>query len=174
LKYVTYWTISDTPSHAIQAHTIFLILSILSISSWLKVNIIKRQKNDLESSILRWSLFVIGIFSLSMFVLLKINSIKHPNTVSSLLNSKNVRIAEGLISDFNRSYREARYGTITGESFKVDSVLFKYEDAALVRFNSFAKTNNGIFHDGLPVRITYIKDDSQGNWILKIEIGNSD
>ena len=108
-----------------------------------------------------------------MFLLLKINTTKDSKEVTSLLNSDKVRIVEGFISDFNRSYRQARYATVTIESFRVDSVQFKYEDAALARFNSFAKTNNGIFRDGLPVRMSYIKGDSiKGNWILKIEIAN--
>jgi hypothetical protein len=87
--------------------------------------------------------------------------------IQKLLTSSQVTKVEGVISNFESIRPASRRGAVTIESFMVDSVEFSYEDAMLGRFNRFSKTNNGIFKNGLSVRITYGKEKNE---ILKIEI----
>jgi len=118
----------------------------------------------------------IAVFSIVMFLCTKyVYPDKSDEEAIRILNSPGVQRIQGLISNFTRSNRRNRYGSVTIESFDIDSVHFQYEDALLGRFSSFSKTNNGVFRNGLPVRISYIKSDTEYDksiWILKIEISS--
>jgi len=90
-----------------------------------------------------------------------------------MLNSSTTPKVEGVISNFERTFRNARYGGETIEKFSVDSIQFAYGDAALGKFNSFTHTNNNVIFNGQKVRITYKTDSPYGNEynsILRIEI----
>ncbi|MOA27907.1 hypothetical protein D3C78_1488130 [compost metagenome] len=73
---------------------------------------------------------------------------------------------EGEITNFERSIVQKRYGTVTFESFQVDSIKFSYDDYLGRKFNRFSITND-VIRNGLYVRITYTKSS---NSIQKIEI----
>jgi hypothetical protein len=118
--------------------------------------------------ILLWTTGIFFSLSVSMFLYLKF-FIKDTTDerIQNVFNSPNVLVVEGLISDFERQIQFKKMGTITKESFVVDSIDFRYNDVLLGQFNHFGKTKNGIFRDDLPVRITYAKENHE---ILKIEI----
>lgn len=89
-----------------------------------------------------------------------------------LLNSDRVQKVEGEISNFERIVAYPRSGKTTVEKFNVDSIEFNYLDNALYEFNHFGGNHSNTFHDGLKVKITYIKG-SQTNEIQKIEIAEN-
>ena len=90
-----------------------------------------------------------------------------------ILNSPNTPRIEGTVSNFQRTYRTARYATETTESFTVDSIQFAYSDAALGKLVSFSQTYNNVIFNGQKVRVTYSYGSPYGeNYkrILKLEI----
>ena len=142
---------------------------------WTLIKKYKKPTADYEKQILLWSIGFIFLFSVVMVCYLKFIYIdKSDEEIIKLLNSSQVEKVQGFISNFTRKVEHKKYGSVTTEDFNVDTIAFTYTDALLGRFNSFSKTYNGIFHNGLPVRITYIKGDNRyaenDNWILKIEI----
>lgn len=90
--------------------------------------------------------------------------------VEAILTSDNVAVVEGIMRNFKSERPISKRGIVTEESFIVDSVNFSYSDALLGRFNYFSKTNNGVFTNGLPVKITY---DKATHDILMVEIGKT-
>jgi hypothetical protein len=168
MTYYTYWSISDLPTNSIKSVEVFLWIAIISSIAWIGIKRYKKQNEDYEKSILLWTIGIIFSFTTVMFIYLKFfTKDDSEERIQKLLTSSQVAMVEGLISNFSCVRPASRRGTVTIESFTVDSVDFGYEDAMLGRFNSFSKTNNGVFKNGLPVRITYGKDNHE---ILKVEI----
>lgn len=90
-----------------------------------------------------------------------------------MLNSETTPRVEGVVSNFERTSRGARYGSETIEMFTVDSIQFAYGDAALGKFSSFTQTGNNVIFNGQRVRITYTSGSLYGKQyhsILKLEI----
>jgi hypothetical protein len=177
LKYSIYWSIAETPSHTIKAYTVFLVIAVISIFAWALIKKYKASNGDYEKSILLWSVGFISVFSSVAFYLQKFVFIdKSDDEIMQIINSPKAQIVEGTISNFHRQVEQKRYADETIESFQVDSVTFNYSSAAFGKFNSFAKTNNGVLNNGLPIRITYLKDTGvymrNHIEILKIEIGD--
>ncbi len=169
LKYETFWSILEAPSNQIKPYSVLLLLSILSLTVWLLIKFYRKQDAELEKTILLWCIGCIVGSSLAGFVFLKFFTVdKSKEPIEKLLSSS--LVVEGKISNFSRSYRKS----VTIESFTVDTLAFKYEDALVGRFNAFSKTNNGIFQDGLQVRIIYSLgngfNETRYNTILKIDV----
>jgi len=168
MNYHTYWSISDLPTNSIKSFEVFLWISIISLIIWIITKKYKKNNGDYEKSILLWLLGIVFSFSAVMFFYLKFWTIDYSEErIQKLLHSSYVSKVEGKISDFKSFKPVSRRGNVTVESFKVDSIDFQYEDALLGRFNRFTKTNNGVFKDGLNVRITFEKKNHN---ILKVEI----
>lgn len=167
MNYYTYWSISDLPSNT-RSFDVFFWVAIVSLILWILIKKFKRKNNDYEKLILLWSVGAVFSLSVIMFFYLKLYTTDTTEKrIQNLLNSPNVFVVEGMITDFKREKQVKKMATITWESFVVDSVQFRYNDALLGGFNDFSKANNGVFRDDLPVRITYGKENHE---ILKIEI----
>lgn len=167
MNYELYWSVLDTPAKSIRAYDILLYTSIISFVLFFIIKIFKKSMENIEKKILLWSVGVFFILSISSFFYLKIyDNDEGFVSTQKALSSNNVKVVEGKINNFKRIYVRGRRGVIQ-ESFNVDEVYFSYSSELLAGFHYFNKTNNGIFHDGLQVRITYGKEK---NTILKIEI----
>ncbi len=174
MNYSNYWSILDSPSNSTKPDSVFLIIGLVSLALGLLIKKYKTPSDEGDKTILLWGAAVFGVISFAGFFYFKFAYVdKSDEQLVNLLNSSKLERIEGIISNFNREYRNNKIGSVTIESFNVDTVFFKYEDALFGRFNSFAKTNNGIFHNGLPVRITYNKTTTNfyPNSIMKVEIG---
>jgi hypothetical protein len=170
MTYETYWSILDTPAKSIRSYDVFLYITILSLITWILIKKFKKSDGNIEKLILLWFTGIMFSFSISAYTYLKMYDRDESYENSKrLLESSQVEKVEGFISDFKSVRPLSQRRMVIIESFKVDSVRFKYSDALLGRFNTFSKTNNGIFHNGLPVRITYGKEKNE---ILKVEIGD--
>jgi len=168
MNYRTYWSISDLPTNSIKSFEVFLLISTISLLTWIITKKYKKNNEDYEKLILLWVSGLVFSFSIAIFFYLKFWTVDYSEQrIQKLLNSSKVSKVEGKISDFKSFIPLSRRCAVTIESFKVDSIQFQYEDALLGRFNSFSKTNNGILRDGLSVRITYGKIKHE---ILKVEI----
>jgi hypothetical protein len=168
MKYYTYWSISDLPTNSIKSFEVFLWTSIICLIAWIIIKLYKKQNEDYEKAILLWTIGIVFFFSSAMFIyMIYYTKDDTSERIQKRLTSSQVTKVEGVISNFESVRPASRRGAVTIESFMVDSVEFSYEDAMLGRFNRFSKTNNGIFKNGLPVRITYEKEKNE---ILKIEI----
>jgi hypothetical protein len=168
MTYETYWSILDTPAKSIRSYDIFLYITVISSIAWLLIKKFKKLNGDIEKSILLWSTGVLFIFSISAFTYLKIyDKDESYENSKRFLESSSVGKIEGEIEDFERFHPTRAHGVVTQESFTIDSIHFSYSDEFLGRFNRFCKTNNNIFRNGLPVRITYGNVQHE---ILKVEI----
>jgi hypothetical protein len=168
MTYETYWSILDTPAKSIRSYDIFLYIIFISLVAWLLIKKFKKSNGDIEKSILLWFTGVLFIFSISAFFYLKVyDKDESYQNSKALLDSSTVGKVEGVIENFERFHPASGRGVVTQESFIVDSIHFTYSDEFLGRFNSFCKTNNDVFRNGLPVRITYGKVQHE---ILKVEI----
>ena len=168
MKYKKYWSIADLPNYSLRAYDVFFYISIVFILAFILTKIFKKNNEDYEKTIVLWATGIIGIGTLIGFIYLKffIKDLTDQH-IQRILNSKNVAVVEGNISNFQSWRPLSRRGTVTQESFIVDSVEFSYSDEVLGRFNRFSKTNNCVFRNGLPVRITYGKEKHE---IVMIEI----
>ncbi|MHC0444188.1 hypothetical protein ACWA1F_02195 [Flavobacterium sp. 3-218] len=141
---------------------------IVSLILWGLIKRFKKKDEDYEKIILLW---ITGIFfSLSSIMFFYLKFFIKDTTEERILNvfrSPNSLVVEGFISDFERKEQVKKMATITIESFTVDSVEFSYSNVLLGQFNHFSKTKNGVFRDGLPVRITYAKESHE---ILKVQL----
>jgi hypothetical protein len=168
MEYKKYWSIADLPNYSLRAYEVFFYISILFILVFILIKIFKKNNEDYEKTIILWATGIIGVGALIGFVYLKFfTEDLTDQRIQKILNSKNVVVVEGNISNFQSERPLSRRGTVTQESFTVDSVKFSYSDEVLGRFNRFSQTQNGIFHNGLPVRITYGKEKHE---IIMIEI----
>ena len=174
MNYSIYWSVLDTPSKTIQASSIFLYIAIGAAVLWFLTKKFKKDSGDGDRVIILWATAVFGVLGLAGYVVLTFYYPDDTNKkVLEMLNSPTTPKVEGVVSNFERTYRNARYGDETIEKFSVDSVQFAYGDAALGKFNSFAQTKNNVIFNGQRVRITYKSDSPYGdkyNSILMLEI----
>ncbi len=167
MKYETYWSILDTANKSIRSYDVFLYVIVISLITWILIKKFKKSNGDIEKSILLWSAGIVFTLSTSAFVYLKMydKDESYENT-KRLLESSRVGKIEGVIENFQNGVIASRRG-VKYESFTVDNIDFYYSNELLGQFNSFGKVDDGVLKNGLPVRITYGKEN---NKILKIEI----
>ena len=168
MEYKKYWSIADLGTNSLKTYDVFLYVAILFIILFILTKIFKKADQDYEKTIILWATGIIGSGALFGFVYLKFFTIDSTEErIQKILNSENVAIVEGTISEFESVRPLSKRGVVTKESFVVDSVEFSYSDEVLGRFNRFSETNNGVFRNGLPVKITYEKAKHE---ILMVEI----
>lgn len=168
MEYKKYWSIADLGTNSLKSYEVCLYVAILFIAAFILTKKFKKLNQDYEKTILLWSCGIMGFGALFAFVYLKF-FLTDPTDqrIQKTLHSNNVLIIEGTISEFESVRPLSKRGVVTKESFVVDSVEFSYSDELLGRFNRFSETNNGVFRNGLPVRITYRKAKHE---ILMVEI----
>lgn len=168
MEYEKYWTISDLGTYSLKSYEVCFYIAILFVLFFILTKKFKKSNQDYEKTIILWSTGLIGIGAFLGFVYLRFYTIDTTEErILKILNSKHVAVVEGTITNFESVRPISRKGIVTKESFVVDSVDFSYSDEVLGRFNGFSKTNNGVFRNGLPVRITYGKERHE---ILMVEI----
>jgi|GEM_PF-1069860 len=174
MEYSTYWSVLDTPSKTIQSNSIFLFLAICAGLGWFLAKKFKNDSGDGDRAILLWAtgafvvLGVAGYVTLTFFYPDKTNE-----KILEMLNAQTTPKIEGVVSNFQRTYRNAKYGAEIIETFSVDSVRFAYGDALLGKFNTFTQTKNNVIFNGQNVRVTYKPGSPYGNEfnsILRLEI----
>ena len=172
MKYKTYWSILDLPSST-SSDSVFFVMLIISLFTFLLIWKCKKSDFDEKLLLILTGLFV--VLSLPAFLYLKF--FVRDNTTKRLtdfLNSNKVTKIEGKISEYNVTYSYRRNnGKSATESFKIDSVFFENDNNELYQFNHFGGIHNDVFHNGLNVRITYIKGQFK-NEIQKIEIAQNE
>ncbi len=174
MDYLTYWSILDTPSITIRPNSVFLYIAIGAAVLWVLAMKFKKDKGDGDRKIVLWATAVLALLGIAGCVLLTF--IYHDNSYEKtlkMLNSPTTPRVEGIVSNFQRTFRNAKWGDETIEKFTVDSLEFAYGDAALGKFNSFTETNNNVIFNGQRVRITYSSEShyvDNYNSILKLEI----
>jgi hypothetical protein len=171
MDYSTYWSVLDTPLKSIQSNTVCLCIAIGSGLLWFLVKKFKKDKDDSDKTIILWATGSFAILGLASSILL---TFFYPDKSSEqtlkMLNSPTTLKVEGVVSNFERTYRN---GKETIEKFTVDSVQFAYSDALISKLCSFSQTYNNIIFDGQKVRVTYKSDSpycNNCNSILKLEI----
>lgn len=168
MEYKKYWSIAELGTNSLKTYDVFLYITILFIIFFILTKKFKKADQDYEKSIILWATGIVGFCAFFGFVYLKFFTIDTTDQrIQKILQSDNVAIVEGTISEFESVKPLSQRGVVTRESFVVDSVEFSYSDELLGRFNSFTQTNNGVFRNGLPVRITYGKAKNE---ILMVEI----
>lgn len=168
MEYEKYWSISDLETYSLKSYEVCFYIAILFVLFFILTKKFKKSNQDYEKTIILWSTGLIGIGAFLGFVYLRFYTIDTTEErIQKILNSKHVAVVEGTITNFESVRPISRKGIVTKESFVVDSVDFSYSDEVLGRFNRFSKTNNGVFRNGLPVRITYGKERHE---ILMVEI----
>lgn len=170
MKYYTYWSILDSPSST-SSSSVSLVIFIISLCLFLLI--LKFKKKDFDKKFYSFLVSLFLVLSFSGYIYLKF--FLEDNTdkrLIKLLNSDRVQKVEGEISNFERIVAYPRSGKTTVEKFNVDSIELNYLDNALYEFNHFGGNHSNTFHDGLKVKITYIKG-SQTNEIQKIEIAEN-
>ena len=174
MDYTTYWSVLDTPSKTIRSSSIFLWIAIAAGLLWILTRKFKNDSGDGDRTIMLGSILAFGALGVIGFVGL---TFFYPDQTKErtleMLNSPTTPKIEGVISNFQRTYRNAKYGGETIEKFSVESVEFAYGDAALGKLNSFTQTNNNVIFNGQRVRITYKSGSpycDECNSILRIEI----
>lgn len=174
MDYSTYWSVLDTPSESIKSNSICLYIAIGSGLLWYLARKFKKDKGDGDKTIMLWATGAFSILGLAGYIMLTFfYQDKSNEKTLEMLNSPTTPRVEGVVSNFERTFRSARYGGETIEKFTVDSVQFAYGDAAFGKFGSFSQTNNSAIFDGQNVRVTYKTGSPYGdnyNSILKLEI----
>ena len=172
MEYKEYWSIADLGTNSLRSYEVCFYITVFFILVFLLTKKFKKSNQDYEKTIMLWFSGFLSLIAFLGFFYLKFFTVDSTNKrIENLLNSKNIGKVEGVISEFESVKPLSQRGKVTHESFVVDSVEFSYSDALLGRFNRFSQTNNGVFRDGLPVRITYMKNNNE---ILKVEISESD
>ncbi|KIA82564.1 hypothetical protein OA84_10395 [Kaistella solincola] len=169
MEYFTYWTINDTPSNATQPYSIFLWILIFSLIIFSLIWKFKKNDSDKNFYLFGSGLFI--LLSLPAYIYLKFfNGNPNQERIEKYLTDKKIEVVEGQIQEFYRFNPViVRNGKQPHEEFKVDSVKFHYLENALYEFSNFGGNHSDVFHNGLNVRITYVKGE-KGNEIQKIEI----
>lgn len=171
MEYKKYWSIADLGANSLKSHEVFLFLAILFLIAFIAIKKFKKSDRDYEKRILLWFTGVLSVMTFCGFIYIKLFTVDTTKQrVEAILTSDNVAVVEGIMRNFKSERPISKRGIVTVESFIVDSVNFSYSDVLLGRFNSFSKTNNGVFTNGLPVKITY---DKATHDILMVEIGKT-
>ena len=169
MEYKKYWSIADLGTNLLKTYDVCLYVAILFVILFILTKKFKKADQDYEKLIILWATGIIGFGALFGFVYLKFFTIDSTDQrIQKILQSDNVAIVEGTISEFESFRPLSQKRIVTHESFVVDSVDFSYSDELLGRFNRFTETNNGVFRNGLPIRITYGKEKHE---IIMVEIG---
>lgn len=169
MEYKKYWSIADLGANSLKTYDVCLYVAVLFVILFILTKKFKKADQDYEKSIILWATGIIGFGALFAFVYLKFFTIDNSDQqIQKILQSDNVAIVEGTISEFESVRPLSQRGIVTHERFVVDSVEFSYSDELLGRFNRFTETNNGVFSNGLQVRITYGKEKHE---IIMVEIG---
>lgn len=174
MEYTSYWTILETPSYEIKANFIFLIVCIVGFLVWNYEKYFSIESSVENKVIKIWGGGFFAIFGLIFYVLL---TFYYPDNSAKLmeatLKSGIYPTVEGEISDFKRPTYSSRSGSYEIESFRIDSLHFKYANALLSKFNSFSECYNHVIVNGKKVRITYRVmglEDKKYCEMLKLEI----
>lgn len=168
MEYEKYWSISDLGTYSLKSYEVCFYIAILFVLFFILTKKFKKSNQDYEKTIILWSTGLIGLGSFLGFIYLRFYTIDTTEErIQKILNSEYVAVVEGTITNFESVRPISKRGIVTQESFVVDTVDFSYSDEVLGRFNRFSKTNNGVFRNGLPVRITYGKERHE---ILMVEI----
>ena len=174
MEYSTYWSILDTPSKSIQSNSICLFIAIGAGLLWFLIKMFKKENGDGEKKMTLWVTGLFAVLGIAGYVSLTFFNLDNSNKQAiEMLNSKKTPKVEGVVTNFERTFRNAKYGGETIEKFKVDSVQFAYGDAELGKYNSFSETKNNVIFNGQKVRITYQNGSHYGeNYksILRLEI----
>ena len=174
MEYSTYWSILDTPSKSIQSNSICLLIAIGAGLLWFLIKQFKKENGDGEKKMILWVTGIFAVLGIAGYVSLTFFHLENSKEQAiKMLNSTKTPRVEGIVTNFERTFRSAKYGGETIEKFIVDSVQFAYGDAALGKFNSFSQTKNNVIFNGQKVRITYQNGTHYGeNYksILKLEI----
>ena len=175
MEFTTYWSILDTPSHTIKSSTIGLIIFVLGTLLWILAKKIKKDSGDGDRKIVLFGTALFSILGLFMYVLTAFIYVDNTDKeIAEMLNSSKTSKVEGLIENFERTYRNHKTGRETTESFSVADIKFSYFDALLAKFGEYTKTYDDKIFEGQYVRITYSPDTEnriEYHKILKIEIG---
>jgi hypothetical protein len=101
MKYKKYWSIADLPNYSLRAYDVFFYISIVFILAFILTKIFKKNNEDYEKTIVLWATGIIGIGTLIGFIYLKffIKDLTDQH-IQRILNSKNVAVVEGNISNF--------------------------------------------------------------------------
>jgi hypothetical protein len=174
MNYSIYWSILDTPSKSIQSYTVLLYIAIGAGLLWFLARTLKQNKSDRLISL--WTTGTLAVLGFAGWVMLAFfyHDTSDEDTLKMLHSPTTPRV-EGVISNFERTFLNKRYGYETIERFTVDSIKFAYGDAPLAKFNSFSKTYCNAVFNGQRVRITYKYGSYYGddyNSILMLEIAN--
>lgn len=167
MKYYIYWSILDSPSNSIKPYFIFLIMLVISIIAFLFLLKLKNS-TDKKLYLIITSLFILLSFFGFIYLKFSIEDTTEKRLLKTL-NSNRMKKVEGEISDYERQVAYPRSGNTTYETFNVDSVNFRYSDNAMYQFHHFGGNHTKTFHNGLKVKITYVKSEKL-NEIQKIEI----
>ena len=174
MDYTTYWSILNSPSHTTKSNSVCLVITIVMGILWLLTKKFKKDIGDGDRTILLWGTGAFTMLALTFYIMLTFFYQDNSDSQTiKMLESPTTPKIEGVVSNFQRTYRNARYGSETIENFTVDSIEFAYGDAALGKFNTFSNTNNNVIFEGQKVRITYRSGSPYGdnfNSILKLEI----
>lgn len=174
MDYSTYWSILDTPSKTIGSNVICLFIAVGAGILWLLIKKFKKSSAEDDKPVLLWATAIFAIVGLAGYVMLTFfyPDMERERTLQ-MLNAPTTPKVEGLVSGFERIYRNSGRGTEIIEKFSVDTVRFAYGDALLGAFYSFSKTQNKVIFNGQRVRITYKLGSPyciDCNSILRIEI----
>lgn len=172
-SFYTYFSIDDLPSQTISSEKLFLVAAICSFILFAICFYFRKKIKYDNIQIVTWALFSIGALSTCFLIYWSV-ALKGDNATpfERLKKQNNFFVVEGYITDFKIIVDNPRAGIErTIESFRIDTVLFKYNDYPMASFNSFHKTRRvgGILDNGMYARISYI-DHWDENVISKIEL----
>lgn len=174
MNYSTYWSILDTPSKTIQSNSVCLYITIGAGLLWFLIKKFKKDQGDGDKTIILWATGVFTVLGLVGYTMLTFfYQDKSNEQTLKMLESPTTPKVEGIVSNFERTFRSSKYANETIEKFTVDSVQFAYGDAVLGKFGAFSETNNHVIFDGQKVRVTYKTGSPYGdeyNSIIKLEI----
>ncbi|WP_433834735.1 hypothetical protein [Flavobacterium anhuiense] len=102
MNYYTYWSISELPSNT-RSYVVFFWVAIISLFLWILIKKFKKDNNDFEKGILLWITGVVCSLAITMYLYLTFYTVDTTEKRSqNVLNSRNVLVVEGRISDFTR------------------------------------------------------------------------
>ena len=109
MKYSTYWSILDSPSHTIKSNIICLIITLFFGLIWLLTKKFKNDKGDGDKTILLWGIGVFVVLGLIFYFLLTyVYKDTSEVQILKMLDSKTTPRVEGVISNFQRNYRNRK------------------------------------------------------------------
>lgn len=114
----------------------------------------------------KWVGWIVGIFTICLFVLLLISCIIDYQDKKVILANDQALVVEGYVEKYHAMPREGH----DVEHFEIDGVYFEYSNFALVNgYNQPACYGGVINENGQHLRIKYTVEDDGSNVILYIE-----